>query len=88
MSLMQNQLKKLNKSLIHGTRYPLENLSGVCELTSAGEVNSAMEQGAGLLGVGQVEGDEFTPFRFALGLPKEVHAKCHFTLKKLFGLRV
>jgi hypothetical protein len=85
---MENQLKNLNKSLIQGTRYPLENLSAVCELTSTGEVNSAMEQGAVLLGVGQVEGDESTPFRFALGLPKEVHANCHVSLKALFGLRV
>jgi len=85
---MENQLKNLNKSLIQGTRYPLENLIAVCELTSTGEVNSALERGAVLLGVGQVEGDDTTPFRFALGLPKEVHATCHVSLKNLFGLRV
>lgn len=79
-------IKNLNKLLTQITKYPLEDIAAVCELSSDGDVNTALKQGAVLLAIGTVEDDKSAPFRFIIGLPKKVHTKASVPLKNLFGI--
>ena len=68
------------------TKYPLEDIAAVSELSSDGDVNTALEQGAVLLAIGTVDGNKSTPFRYVIGLPFKVLNKASVSLKNLFAI--